>query len=205
MFYFARRSAMKAAVEREGELDKVYEAAKPPPPEAIRFNPKDELLRGPKEWEHRGDDEHYTFKDIRFLRNKKRTKIVLIEGKRCEFRDERVVDDEAQKRAEIVIAAFDAWDAECDRIEEETGSKEAERVADALCAEVDTLANKIWETPAHTLGGLAIKASAIQDLYYEPSERESVIRGLCQEIAAVADYPVAASSSNASDAEQAAA
>jgi hypothetical protein len=206
MFYLARRSTMEAAFDREYELNEVYEATKPPPPEAIRFSPKDELLRGPEEWVHHHNEEYYNSNDIEFLRNKERTMIVLIEGReRVIFRDERLVDHEAQRRAEIVIAAFDTWDAECKRIEEETGAAEAERVATALGEEVDEIAKKIWAIPARTLNGLAIKASVVRDLNYEASECEPIITVLGEQIAAIAGAPIASPSSNAADAQKAAA
>jgi hypothetical protein len=110
----------------------------------------------------------------------------------------------AQTRAEALIAAFDAWDAECKRIEEETGAAEAERVADALTVEVDKLAEKIWSMPAHTLAGLAIKASVVRDLVFACNS-DPIVRSLCGQFAKIVGSNVGLMSSIAAQTERAAA
>lgn len=71
---------------------------------------------------------------------------------------ERVPWPEAQARADEIVSAYEAWVAERDRIDVESGLEAANRASDALGEELSDIEAAIEDATARTLDGLRVKA-----------------------------------------------
>lgn len=90
---------------------------------------------------------------------------------------------EAQARADEIVSAYEAWVAERDRIDVESGLEAANRASDALGEELSDIEAAIEDATARTLDGLRVKARMARrdlDQGFQINEalHESLIRDL---------------------------
>jgi hypothetical protein len=71
-------------------------------------------------------------------------------------------DPRGQARAEEVISACDAWEAECEAYKQLIGLTEAQRIATEFSDRDDALYDALLAIPAKTLTGLAAQAAAVR-------------------------------------------
>lgn len=98
----------------------------------------------------------------------------------------RVPWPEAQARADEIVAAYDAWVAERDRIYVESGLAAANEAADALGDQLSEIEGEIEGAIARTLGGLRVKARmARRDLDVGRQINEALHESLIRDILAI--------------------
>ncbi|UDL95470.1 hypothetical protein LGH83_04415 [Lichenihabitans sp. PAMC28606] len=96
----------------------------------------------------------------------------------------KVIDEAEQARAEGVIAAFDAWQAECDTVAAEIGYTDASRLFDSATAELAYIAGEIAGANPKTLQGLAVQAEV--SLSYPGPELRGLVHDVCDRLKAFA-------------------
>ncbi|MRI57696.1 hypothetical protein D8770_27915 [Methylobacterium sp. DB1607] len=100
----------------------------------------------------------------------------------------RVPWPEAQARADEIVAAYDGWVAERDRIDVESGLAAANEAADALGEQLSDIEAEIEDAIARTLGGLRVKARmARRDLNVGQQINEALHESLIRDLLAMGD------------------
>lgn len=93
---------------------------------------------------------------------------------------------EAQARADEIVSATEAWRAERDRIDVESGLEAANQAADALGEELSDIEAAIEDATARTLDGLRVKARiARRDFATSDQINEALHEGLIRDILAM--------------------
>ena len=82
------------------------------------------------------------------------------------------------RRAEI-LAAYDAWKAECDAVADRTGSSAATAKADAACDVVEDIELEILEQKPSTLAGFVAKAQWVVAQHSTEDWAETIVLDLC--------------------------
>jgi hypothetical protein len=77
----------------------------------------------------------------------------------------RVSWPEAQARADEIVAAYRARDAECEAVERSVGFDRSDDVSDEIHDKINALEDGIIDIPAKTLPGLRVKAMAVAWCY----------------------------------------
>lgn len=98
----------------------------------------------------------------------------------------RVPWPEAQARADEIVAAWDAWVAEKDRIHEASGWNAAGDEWDRLDDLLEEIEYAIWATTAHTSAGLLVKARLAQrDFDEDNTPPPELMAGIVRDILAM--------------------
>jgi hypothetical protein len=166
------------------ELDEIYKTTMPDRPAALRYSPVDNLDVGYDRYSLAGGKlrAFYGMGQIIELKAAPRTRLQFVgtdeqwfltslEEMRANPLWADVLDEMAQKRAEEVIAAHDAWEAECDALREACGLTAAEQLEDELGDACDAIYDRMMAIEATTLGGLAVQAAAVKSRDDEFEER----------------------------------
>jgi hypothetical protein len=164
--------AYAVAGREEGRLIRIYEANRPERPIEMNVDHRDALgvdfdrKRLPDgKWRLR-----YTSQGVAELRESPRALQKFI-GTQAQW-DATVAYDSAlyalvldpprQARAEEVIAACEAWEAECEAYGRSIGLTEAQRIATEFSERDDALYDALLAIPAGSLAGLAAQAAAVR-------------------------------------------
>jgi hypothetical protein len=133
--------------ERTGDL---FHRQRPEAPKELTITATDVLNVGI------GNSRGGQFNELRIeqLRASKIMKVMLNAGGGTR----RVVDKAAQKRADEIVAAFDRWQEEIERVKEASGYAAAERESSDLFDQLYSLAGTILALPIEALDGLVAKA-----------------------------------------------